>query len=100
MILKEKLLSYALKTNTEMKPEMCEVQNFFTGVKHKPRSYFEYCLTTKDGKFTICTKSKRTPKIKRGHSPLNQLTHQLSGAQNKKKHIARRSSRVRFPLNS
>ena len=37
-----------------------------------------------DVKLHYIQKNKRTPKIKHGHGPLSQLTHQLSGAQNKK----------------
>lgn len=43
-----------------------------------------------DVKLHYIQKNKRTPKIKHGHGPLSQLTHQLSGAQNKKEHRARR----------
>ena len=48
-------------------------------------------------------KAKKTPKIKLGHSPLSQLTHQLSGAQNRKRHIARGEggdTQITFPPSS
>ena len=41
MILKANHIGNQIKTNTEMKPLICEVENFFTVMKHKLQSYLE-----------------------------------------------------------
>ena len=43
MILKGNFTGYNMKKKLSVKTLMGKVQNFFTPVKHKSRSYLEYC---------------------------------------------------------
>ena len=47
MILKGNFTGYNMKKKLSVKTLMGKVQNFFTPVKHKSRSYLEYCHTYK-----------------------------------------------------
>ena len=47
MILKGNFTGYNMKKKLSVKTLMGKVQNFFTPVKHKSRSYLEYCVAYK-----------------------------------------------------